>query len=585
MRKFGLFGRQTPKSPVKKPMPAKAFLKVDQLEDREVPSISPIVTENGFITLSTDGLGTLSNTGTVRVQKPAGATVRSAYLLSATIASDNPTITPSSILLNGNNVTFSNSVTSTLGGKNYFGNVTSIVKPIIDAAPVGINNLTVTENVNMDGEILAVIFNDPSVTVSNTVVLLFGTQLIAGDTFAIGLGQPIDKTDPNLALDLSLGISFSFQGGGSQQFSQVDVNSKRLTTAAGGNDDGTGANGALLTVGGIGDSNANPANPLATPTTDRSDDELYSLLPYVNNGDTSISVFTTNPSNNDNIFFAALNLKSTSAIVGEGILLSPLTASAAVGGTASATATLQNDLGAPIVNRNVTFTVTSGPNAGKTFTGATDSTGKVIFTYTDTNGAGTDTIGATFVNNASVVKTSNSVTRTFVNVSATISDITVGFGSKSYSLVNNTANLPWVDISTISVKYTTTSTTVTQNDLQLTGINVPSYAFSGFSFNSETNTATWTLTTFIGPDRLHINLASVSTYPAGTQNFNVLPGDFNGDGVVTIQDSVGVRNQTPPYGGSYALFADMDGSGVIDINDINAPRRRLGSTLPSFPNT
>jgi hypothetical protein len=65
-----------------------------------------------------------------------------------------------------------------------------------------------------------------------------------------------------------------------------------------------------------------------------------------------------------------------------------------------------------------------------------------------------------------------------------------------------------------------------------------------------------------------------------TVNFDVLPGDFNGDGAVTIQDSVGVRNQSPGYG-QYVLWADLDGDGDVDLNDINAPRNgRLGWRLP-----
>lgn len=46
-------------------------------------SIVPVVTETGFISLSMDGLGTNSASGTIQVEKPAGATVRSAYMAAA----------------------------------------------------------------------------------------------------------------------------------------------------------------------------------------------------------------------------------------------------------------------------------------------------------------------------------------------------------------------------------------------------------------------------------------------------------------------------------------------------------------------
>ena len=92
-----------------------------------------------------------------------------------------------------------------------------------------------------------------------------------------------------------LGISFSFQiVGDCTQHSIVNVNNQRLTSEAGGQDKGQGADGALLTAGGIGDSDANPVNPFETscPLGDRSDDELYNLVPFVKNGDSTISVFT-----------------------------------------------------------------------------------------------------------------------------------------------------------------------------------------------------------------------------------------------------------------------------------------------------
>ena len=69
---------------------------------------------------------------------------------------------------------------------------------------------------------------------------------------------------------MSLGSGFSSRaaagrnhvcGGG--QFSTVDVNAQRLTSCAGNYDDGSGNNGGLITVGGVGDSTDNPADPNA----------------------------------------------------------------------------------------------------------------------------------------------------------------------------------------------------------------------------------------------------------------------------------------------------------------------------------
>src|SRR5271157_5956561 len=58
-------------------------LSVEELERRVVLSISLVVSMTGNLSLSVDGLGTLATSGTIRVQKPAGATVAAAYMAAA----------------------------------------------------------------------------------------------------------------------------------------------------------------------------------------------------------------------------------------------------------------------------------------------------------------------------------------------------------------------------------------------------------------------------------------------------------------------------------------------------------------------
>ena len=146
------------------------------------------------------------------------------------------------VTLNGQSVTWSIFTPSNISSYNAWAEVTSLVKSTVDAT-AGIVNLSVFERVSssIDGEILAVVFDDPNQTTANTIVLLFGAQNVAGDTFAIRLADPIDTTDPNLVLDMSLGISFGYQAGNTGQWSTVDVNGRRLTSSAGGEDDGQSA--------------------------------------------------------------------------------------------------------------------------------------------------------------------------------------------------------------------------------------------------------------------------------------------------------------------------------------------------------
>ncbi len=383
-------------------------------------ALQPVVTETGLISLSVDGLGT-TGSGTIQVEKPAGATVRKAFMAAADVwgSNGNPGPLPDgAIQLNGTPVNWSLHVklNAVFGGPNHaWADVTSIVKPVVDAAPAGIIDLNVTETIYLDGSILAVIFDDPSQTQSNTIVLMFGAQETTGDTFNVLFSAPIDKSDPSLGMDLSLGIAFSYQPGG--QVSQVDINSQRLTSSAGGQDDGYSSNGGLLTVGGIGDSNANPPDPNAGASDIRYDDELYNILPFVNTGDTSMVINTFNPSNDDSIFFAGLSIKAAVAIVGEGIILGPTSATNPVGTEHTVTATVQDDNGDPVAGRNVDFSIVSGPHAGLTGSDTTDASGQATFAYTG-HTAGTDVIEASFVDSNGQTKTSNQVTKTWEGCTA-----------------------------------------------------------------------------------------------------------------------------------------------------------------------
>jgi hypothetical protein len=77
------------------------------------------------------------------------------------------------------------------------------------------------------------------------------------------------------------------------------------------------------------------------------------------------------------------------------ITLTPATATNPVGGSHTVTATVKKS-GVVQSGVHVSFSVESGPNVGKTGTGTTNASGQTTFTYTDTGGAGTDQISASF---------------------------------------------------------------------------------------------------------------------------------------------------------------------------------------------
>ena len=279
-------------------------------------SLDPINTWTGNVGLSVDGVGsTDAAVGNVQASIPVGATILQAYLYSAGTPVANVPGSPTTLAAyNGAGITFAgtaiNDFNTLVGatsprpdiGRFYTAraDVTSLVQSLTSGAATSSFSWAVNEgNLSsvIDGEVLAIVYSSPS-QVSGSVVLLDGGQNTGGETTIVNFAGPIsDPSAPGFAMQLGLGISFSCCG----QASTVDINGSTLTTFAGNNDDGAQvANGSLITVGGLGDT------PLNNPPSYDADHELYNLAPFLHTGDTSFSIFTQNPTNDDNIFFASL---------------------------------------------------------------------------------------------------------------------------------------------------------------------------------------------------------------------------------------------------------------------------------------
>lgn len=266
--------------------------------------------------LSVDAFGSTRNSGTLQTDVPSGATVRRAFLYG------------SDVFGNGlNNVTLAGTLLAvgdgTLLGPNanpantIVWDVTSIVKPQIEGT-WGLQNHTITEAGNMDGETLVVVYEHSS-TAGRTAIILDGELSSAADNTRLDFASPYTGGD----VLMSLAITFGFQP--SPQFTTVDVTTestanRRLTSCAGGQDDGEPANGALITAGGIGDDPTNPNPGCSVSAGPRVDDELYNLalgnsesaIPFLNVGDTFLELNTRNPSGDDNVY--AMFISSTARV-------------------------------------------------------------------------------------------------------------------------------------------------------------------------------------------------------------------------------------------------------------------------------
>lgn len=287
---------------------------------RTVSRITPldlndeIVNESGRVIWSADGLGTTGATGTITIGKPSNAAVlRKAVFLAASTGFSGFTIPNGAMTIDGAGVTWDRVVPGAINNSNHMADVTAMVQLKLTAAGLGPVNFTISEGGNsssIEGSALIVVWEDIALADTYSVVVLFGAQATSGDDFTINLSRQFFGDDPLAIMEMSLAISFGCNASGGcgsgagGQFSEVDVNGNRVSSSAGGQNDGSINNGALFTMGGFGDSSDNPA-PFAKATNGFDpDDEYYDLSPFVEDGALSVQVVTRNPSNDDNILAA-----------------------------------------------------------------------------------------------------------------------------------------------------------------------------------------------------------------------------------------------------------------------------------------
>lgn len=276
--------------------------------------LAPAGIWTGNVGLSVDGVGGdgVASVGDVMAHIPVTATILQAYMYSAGTPfpwyPDSPTTLAD---YNGAGITLAGQAINnfdTLVG------ATSIPRPdigqwftaradvtsIVESLRVGVEDYSWavgegTLNSRIDGNLLAIVYSDDSL-VNGSVALLDGGQDTAGETTNVAFASPIDTSNPDFAAELGLGISFSCCA----QASNVSIDGDLLSNNAGGSDDGMiVADGSLFTVGGLGD-------PLTNLESYENDRERYDLAPHISDGATGFSLFTNNPTGDDNIFFASL---------------------------------------------------------------------------------------------------------------------------------------------------------------------------------------------------------------------------------------------------------------------------------------
>jgi hypothetical protein len=198
-----------------------------------------------------------------------------------------------------------------------------------------------------------------------------------------------------------------------------------------------------------------------------------------------------------------------------------------------------------------------------------------------------------------------------------LSDAGLGGTGFGYGIPARDAQLspiPFAPVDRVSIRFTE-DVDVGPGSLAVVGAGGTLYGAQapGFAYDPVNFIATWQLERPITADRVRITVASgapagvrdfsgaaldgewadgADAYPSGDGAaggdfrfaFNVLQGDVNRNGRVDTRDFVEVwrRRYNPafPNPARYSVFADVDGSGRIDMLDLVLVRNRLGRRLP-----
>ena len=258
------------------------------------------------------------------------------------------------------------------------------------------------------------------------------------------------------------------------------------------------------------------------------------------------------------------------------ITLTPSTVTLPQGGTRQFSATAFDQFGQSLATQpTFTYAVTAGGAGG------TISPAGLYSAPTSTFGTDQVTVSSESVSSTATI----TVTRVQANVGA----VSVSWGSAGTASLQTDADglrllpagrntdLPWLNIGQITIILDKAGS-LSPSDVSVTGLTIADYG--PVTITGSGTTYTITLARPINAaDRVTVTIgnADIATF---TRRLDVLPGDFNDDGAVTLSDAIGIRNV---YLGFVAavptLFGDINGDGVVDVNDYTSVRRLIGTYL------
>jgi len=135
-----------------------------------------------------------------------------------------------------------------------------------------------------------------------------------------------------------------------------------------------------------------------------------------------------------------------------------------------------------------------------------------------------------------------------------------------------TNDIAWCNIRSLSITLDRPIPSLSLTDISIKGVVGGIYPLASISGAGKS----WTIIlekVIASADNVTIKMGN-DQLTAYTRRLDILPGDFNDDGVVSSADITLLNNASI---GSYILFSDLNGDGIVDINDGKLARFKIGT--------